>query len=359
MTTIDPQHEQITSAAGVLRAGGVVAFPTETVYGLGADAMNEAAVRRVFAIKGRPSRNPLIVHVSSVEMATRCAKPGAFDARAARLASAFWPGPLTLVLPKAASAPDVVTGGGPTVAIRVPAHPVALALIEALGGPIVGPSANVSGHVSPTTAAHVRAEFGDAVMVLEGGACVAGIESTVLWLGAGGNDRARVLRQGVISAGQIEAALGEPVAVGVEPAAAGGGGAVASDGDSGGPLMSPGLLTRHYSPRTPSERVAWGDWASVRAIIDREQGKIGVLCFSTPPDDIERAATVEHVGEDPMIAAAKLYAAMRRLDDASPSVIAIEMPPERWAGSAGTPHDQGVWDAIRDRLMRATASRVI
>jgi L-threonylcarbamoyladenylate synthase len=345
MATSDSQHEQIASAAGVLKAGGVVAFPTETVYGLGADAMNASAVRRVFEIKGRPSRNPLIVHVSSVQMATRCVAPGAFDARATRLAQAFWPGPLTLVLPKAPGVPDVVTGGGPTVAIRVPSHPIALALIDALGGPIVGPSANVSGHVSPTTAAHVRAEFGDAVMVLDGGACVAGIESTVLWLGTGQSDRAIVLRQGVISAGQIEAALGEPV-----------GAATISDEDSRAVLASPGLLTRHYSPRTRAERVEWGDWACVRAIIDREQGKIGVLCFSTPPDDIERAATVEHVGEDPMIAAAKLYAAMRRLDDANPSVIAIEMPPERWAGSAGMLHDQGVWEAIRDRLSRATSS---
>lgn len=339
-------REQVNAAASVLASGGLVAFPTETVYGLGADAMNEGAVRRVFALKGRPSRNPLIVHVSSIAMAQRCVAPGAWDARAQRLADAFWPGPLTMVLLKAGSVLDVVTGSGQSVALRMPAHPIALALIDALGSPLVGPSANVSGHVSPTTAAHVLADFGSRVMVLDGGACRAGIESTVVSLRAG--EPARVLRQGVVTPGQIAAALGELMPPQSEtheyPIAA-------SDAAPSEPLQSPGLLDRHYAPRSATERVRWGDWASVRAIIEREQGRVGVLCFTTPPSDIERAALVESLGEHPEPAAARLYGALRTLDAESPSVIAIEVPS---LDTGRSDDERALWAAIRDRLWRAT-----
>ncbi len=351
---MEPAHstrEQINAAASVLARGGLVAFPTETVYGLGADAMNEAAVARVFAIKGRPSRNPLIVHVSSISMAQRCVLPGAWDARAERLAKAFWPGPLTIVLPKASSILSIVTGGGDSVALRMPAHPVALALIDALGSPIVGPSANVSGHVSPTTAAHVTADFGDRVMVLDGGACRAGIESTVISLRAG--QPARVLRQGVITPTQLAAALGEEVAstTSIDARASGDGAAPVTATAGATALESPGMLDRHYAPRSVTERVRWGDWEHVRSIIDREQGKIGVLCFTTPPSDIERAASVQMLGEHPEPAAALLYGALRSLDAESPSIIAIEMPRQN---AGRDEHERAIWNALRDRLTRAT-----
>ena len=178
------ESPDIAAAAQRLREGRLVAFPTETVYGLGADALSEPAVARVFAAKGRPSHNPLIVHVSSIEMAQRVVKEWTREADA--LARAFWPGPLTLVLEKAACVPGSVTGNGPNVAVRWPRHPVAAALIESFGGPIVGPSANPSGFVSPTTAWHVHQAFaGMDVLVLDGGPCEVGIESTVVSLVGG------------------------------------------------------------------------------------------------------------------------------------------------------------------------------
>ena len=202
-----PGPEAIAEAVARLREGRLVAFPTETVYGLGADATNAGAVRAVFRVKGRPADNPLIVHVSEAAMARDAT--AAWPKSAGALASAFWPGPLTLVLPKADAIPPEVTAGGPAVAVRMPDHALTLALIDAFGGPLVGPSANPSGYVSPTRPEHVREHFDEKlVLVLDGGPCRAGIESTVVDL-TGASPR--VLRPGVIGAAQIEAVLEETV----------------------------------------------------------------------------------------------------------------------------------------------------
>jgi len=188
----------IKAAATELRAGGVVAFPTETVYGLGADALDTDAVRKVFSIKGRPANNPMIVHVSSIEMAKQLVTD--WPSEAQRLADAFWPGPMTIVLAKSDLVPSIVTGHGETVAIRMPNHKITLELIESFGGPIVGPSANASGTISPTVAAHVEESLGDQITILDGGPCIRGIESTVVRLEHG---KASLLRPGVIGSEEI------------------------------------------------------------------------------------------------------------------------------------------------------------
>lgn len=314
--------EEIASAVAILTAGGVVAFPTETVYGLGADALNPAAVARVFALKGRPAANPLIVHVSGEAMARRVTS--AWPEAAALLARAFWPGPLTLVLPKAARVPDAVTAGGPTVGVRCPDHHVTLALLEAFGGPLVGPSANPSGRVSPTTAAHVREGFGDSVFVLEGGPCRAGIESTVVSLV---DERPRILRPGVISAAQLSTALGRTV----EVAAAG------SVADAG-PAPSPGMQAIHYAPAAPAVVFDRSEFDRVL----RTQARVAVLAHS-PLTVAQPHALIRMPATAPEYAA-RLYAALREADSLSPSLIAVERPP------TGDP----VWDAIADRLRRAT-----
>ncbi len=307
----------IQAAAAILRAGGVVAFPTETVYGLGADALDVGAVAKVFAIKGRPSHNPLIVHVSSIEMAKAVA--GAWPDAADKLARAFWPGPLTIVLPRGASVPDVVTGGGPTVAIRMPAHQVALALIEAFGGPIVGPSANASGTVSPTTSAHVVQSLGDELPVLEGGPCERGIESTVVRIEGKG---ASVLRLGVIGREEIEKVV--PV---VE----------ASPFESSVALPSPGMLTRHYAPRTPTLVVDAADIA--RALMAHPKASLLSITPTNRPMTIPMPA-------DASAYAGRLYAALREADAMGSDLLLVERP-----GGIGP-----IWDAVRDRLARAAAT---
>lgn len=326
-----PLHlSTILEAADRLRAGGVVAFPTETVYGLGADALNEDGVRRVFALKGRPSNNPLIVHVSDESMAKRVV--GAWPDIASRLASAFWPGPLTLVLPRAACVPEVVTAGGPGVAVRCPDHPVAIALIEALGSPIVGPSANPSGRVSPTTAEHVRAAFNSIeVMVLDGGACRAGIESTVLSLL---DPEPIVLRRGVVTPEQVSRVLG------TAPRIAGG---INSDSPPpGAPMPSPGMLRSHYAPEAPLELFEPSEWSRV----SRGTGVVVALCMD-PATSLEPPSRVIPMPADATLYAAALYAALRDADALRPDLIAVERP--RGVG--------GVWDAVRDRLERAAAPR--
>lgn len=314
----------IDAAAARLRAGGLVVFPTETVYGLGADALNEAAVARVFAAKGRPPENPLIVHVADEAMARGIVSdwpPGASD-----LVRAFWPGPLTLVVGRSATVPAIVTGGGETVALRCPDHPVALALIRAFGGPIVGPSANRSGSISPTSAGRVRAVFGeDEVMVLDGGPCRGGIESTVVSLA---RRPARVLRLGAVSAGEIARVLGEPVEVG------------GGEREASGALASPGMLARHYAPRTAAELFDAERWPGV---VDEGPGPVVVLTHArartvVPPNRLIRM---------PMDApgyAARLYEALHEADDAGAARVVIEKPTGEGA----------LWDAVRDRLVRAT-----
>jgi len=308
----------IQAAAGILAEGGVVAFPTETVYGLGADALSADAVAKVYALKGRPSNNPLIVHVSSIEMVKSVASQ--WPETADKLAQAFWPGPLTIVLPRNERVPDRVTGGGETVAIRMPAHEMARQLIEAFGGPIVGPSANASGSISPTAAAHVAESLGERVPVLDGGPCERGIESTVVRVE---HDSVSILRLGVIGRGEIERVV--PV---VETSAQN-----ASD-----PLPSPGMLTRHYAPRTLTRVVDASDVASMLA----KHPRAALLSISPT----NRPGTIPMPADAPTYAR-RLYAALREADAMGGDLILVERP-----DGIGP-----IWDAVRDRLVRASADR--
>lgn len=296
-------HPQLEEAARLIRAGRLVAFPTETVYGLGANALDARAVQRIFEVKGRPASSPLIVHVCSVEMARRLA--AAWPEKAERLAARFWPGPLTLVLPKQPSIPDNVTAGLATAGLRMPAHPLALALIETSGCPIAAPSANRFTELSPTSAEHVRKSLGSAVdLILDGGATPVGIESTVLSLAA---DPPLLLRPGIITREEIEAVIG-PVEVRTTAAEAA--------------HPSPGMHPRHYSPRTPLYLVRGG-------ALPRSGRGIYLRHGETMP-------------ASPRDYAAALYATLHRCDEQEYDWIAVEEPP-----------DLPEWAAVRDRLRRA------
>lgn len=320
MTAATPD---IALATARLRRGGVVAFPTETVYGLGADARCAAAVRRVFELKGRPSNNPLIVHVSDAASARACARHWPADAQT--LAAAFWPGPLSIVLPKHDSIPGIVTGGGPNVALRSPDHPVTLALLRAFGGPLVGPSANRSGCVSPTTADHVRGVWSESeVLVLDGGPCRIGIESTVVSLAGAAP---RVLRPGMITPHQIARVLGRGVTFDL----------AATDDAL---LDSPGRLISHYAP---AARAMLVEPAGVAAAA--RPGCVAMLIHSRVPPDV----TVMRLPNDAPAYAAALYDTLRRADSLSPPLIVIERPDDD--------EDQR-WAAVLDRLRRACAPRL-
>lgn len=313
----------VAEAALLLAQGELVAFPTETVYGLGADATSADAARRIYAAKGRPSTNPLIVHVADLAEARRWAV--GWDDRAQRLAERFWPGPLTLVLGRSAGIPAEVAGGGQTVALRAPDHPVAQALLRAFGGPIAAPSANRSNHVSPTQAEHVVAELGGRIpLVLDGGPCAVGLESTVLSL----MDPAgpRILRPGHITARALAAALGEAVAEGPP---VGGSRGTAHDGPA---LPSPGMLDRHYAPRTPVV-------LAPRAALEAHGPADAVYVVRAPLS--ERQALV--LPADPEGYARALYGALRTADGLGAPALWIEEVPE---GEA--------WAAARDRLRRAS-----
>ena len=285
----------IAQAAELLRSGRLVAFPTETVYGLGANALDESAVRRIFEAKGRPYSSPLIVHVASIEMARELALE--WPQKAGTLARRFWPGPLTIVVPKNSKVPDIVTAGLPSVGLRMPAHPVARALLDSAQIPVAAPSANRFTELSPTRAEHVRTGLAD--MILDGGQCTIGIESTVISL----TDSApKILRPGMISKTQIEEAIG-PV-------------------EAGGGAESPGQHPRHYSPKT----------RLILAGLPADSPKTGSgirLDFSIMP-------------RDPADYAERLYSILHDLDRAGYDWISIEPPPD-------TPE----WAGIRDRLMRA------
>jgi L-threonylcarbamoyladenylate synthase len=323
-----PDADAIARAAAVLRGGGLVAFPTETVYGLGANALNAAAVRRVFAAKGRPANNPLIVHAAD-EVGAR-AVAGAWPEAAGRLAARFWPGPLTLVLPRGADVPDEVTAGGPTVAVRVPAHPVARTLIQAAGVPVAAPSANRSARLSPTTAAHVLRDLDGLIeMLLDAGPTAGGLESTVLDLTA---VPPRLLRPGLVGPAEIEQVIGciaRPGPVASEPP---------------GLLRSPGLLRRHYAPRTPLEWVADSGRARVEALC-REGRRVGWLTFAVEEGPLPAEVTAVVMPADPVRYAARLYAALHTLDGAGLDRLVVELPP-----------DEEAWLAVRDRLRRAAAA---
>jgi L-threonylcarbamoyladenylate synthase len=323
----------IAEAARVLAAGGLVAFPTETVYGLGADAGNGEAIARLYAAKGRPAFNPLIAHVASAAAARKLAR---FDGAAERLAAAFWPGPLTLVLPKTADCPvaDLASAGLDSIAVRLPQHPVAQALIRAFGGAVVAPSANRSGHVSPTTAAHVLADLGGRIdLIVDGGATPVGLESTIVAclgesLGGSLGDTAgapALLRPGGVPRAAIEKVLDRPLADARTDLA----------GEDQAP-RAPGMLASHYAPRTPLR-------LEVRSV---ERGE-ALLAFG--PALAARAADAVKVlnlsaRADPIEAAANLFSHLRALDAAQAKAIAV-MP---------IPHD-GLGEAINDRLRRAAA----
>ena len=304
---------EIARAVELLRAGRLVAFPTETVYGLGADASSEKAIARLYEVKRRPADHPVIVHFASSDVAFKWA--GDVPDTARKLASKFWPGPLTLILKRSSKANDFVTGGQDTVGLRVPSHPIAHALLEKFGGGIAAPSANRFGMVSPTTAAHVRQDLGKEVdLVLEGGPSEVGIESTIVDLSSG---KAVLLRPGRISKHDLESVIG---AIAEKTAA--------SPRHSGG-------LERHYAPRTPARLVP-------TYALDREISKgqsVAVLAFSRPD---ERVDFWLRMPRDPQAYAQKLYAALRELDSADCERILVEAPPE-------TPE----WAAVRDRLKRA------
>ncbi len=294
----------IKEAAQILHDGGLVAFPTETVYGLGANALDAAAVAKIYEMKGRPETSPLIVHASSIEMARSLVTE--WPREAEELAQRWWPGPLTLVLPKAARIPDIVTAGLATVGVRIPAHPLALQLIETAGIPLAAPSANRFKGLSPTTAAHVRAAFGDLIPVLDGGPTRVGIESTVVAIAEG---KITLLRPGMIALGEIEKAV---TPEGAHP--------------------SPGMAARHYSPRTP------------------------LLLVNTPSEMPDRrgayvwwntsglTARSLRMPNDPVAYAHRIYSVLHELDEENWPWIAVEAPP-----------DTSSWAAIADRLKRAAS----
>ena len=313
----------MAAAARILAEGGLVAFPTETVYGLGADAANPAAIARLYRAKGRPAFNPLIAHVGDIAAARRIAR---FDAPATALAEAFWPGPLTLVLPKApaCAAADLATAGLDTVAVRIPAHPVARDILRAFGRAVVAPSANLSGHVSPTTAAHVQSDLAGRIdLIVDGGPVAVGVESTIV----GCFDQPMLLRPGGLPRAEIERVLGRALRQAPADAAS----------DSGQPL-APGMLASHYAPR-----------AKVRLNAVRLETGEALLAFGLGAiSGIDAAPIVMNLSErgDLDEAAANLFGHLRALDDKGVGTIAVMPIP-----------NEGLGEAINDRLRRAAVGR--
>jgi len=318
--------EALARAAEVLRSGGLVAFPTETVYGLGADAANTDAIKKIYAAKGRPRNHPLIVHLGSASQVSNWAIDVPLAAE--RLAKRFWPGALTLIFRRALHVNDLVTGGQDTIALRVPSHPVAQALLASFGGGIAAPSANRYGRVSATRAEHVRTEFGSAVdCVLEGGACDLGIESTIVDVSG---PQPALLRPGSISARELEAVLGMPL------------GAPGSQSP-----RAPGTLPKHYAPRTPLMLIEADLLLELAGSMARQNQRVAVLA---------RSARRPVAGDITWIAAPadargyahELYSNLRTLDAAGCAAILVEQPPLATE-----------WAAIQDRLMRAAAGSAV
>jgi L-threonylcarbamoyladenylate synthase len=323
-----PEAEVLARAAEVLQRGGLVAFPTETVYGLGANALDAAAVGRIFAAKERPATNPVIVHVADAAAVRSLVV--AWPELAERLAARFWPGPLTLILPKQATVPDIVTAGGATVAVRVPAHPVALALLRQCRLPIAAPSANRATQLSPTTAAHVvRGLSGRVELVLDGGPTPGGVESTVLDLSV---SPPRLLRPGLVSPATIEEVIG-PIA---RPP---------TDAPSQGPLPSPGMMPRHYAPRTPLECVSGSGAARVAELCGAGL-RVGWLAFEDEVRSELPELRVMVLPREPATYAAGLYAALHAFDDMGLDRIVVTLPPATEE-----------WLMIHDRLRRASAAQ--
>ncbi|TMG77293.1 MAG: threonylcarbamoyl-AMP synthase [Betaproteobacteria bacterium] len=315
MSAVNTAHSlPIREAVAVLKRGGLVAFPTETVYGLGADASNPAAVARIYRVKGRPANHPVIVHIGDAGQLERWAREVPEHAR--KLAARLWPGPLTLVLKRALGVGDYLTGGEDTIGLRVPGHPVALEVLGQFGGGIAAPSANKFGCISPTTAAHVRSDLGKEIdLILDGGPCEIGIESTIIDLS---RDRPVLLRPGRIGTEEIAATLG----VKPEPR------------DRGAP-RAPGTLESHYAPRKPLRLVAIEQW---------ERGawqNCAVLCFRARPVGDKNAVWIR-ASTDPQRYARDLYSSLRALDASGCDEILVEEPPA-----------SAEWAAVRDRLLRA------
>ena len=314
----------LDEAAGILRAGGLVAFPTETVYGLGADAANPAAVARIFQAKGRPADHPVIVHLPDTAVLPEWVRAVPEPARA--LAAAFWPGPLTLILERAARVPDAVTGGQDTVGLRVPAHPLALGLLERFGSGIAAPSANRFGRISPTCALHVIEALGDRIdAVIDGGPCPVGIESTIVDLSG---NRPRVVRPGMITMAEIATVLN------CDLEAMGRGG-----------LRAPGALPSHYAPTTPLRLVARGDLERVAAGLHGEGRRIGVLAIGPGPAPLPAALPQRTLPASPKGVAHELYTALHELDAMALDLILAECPAA-----------EDAWAGIADRLGKAAAA---
>jgi L-threonylcarbamoyladenylate synthase len=313
---------EIDAAVQALRDGELVAFPTETVYGLGANAQNPAAVRRIFEVKGRPATHPVIVHLDSPRYLHRWVRE--VPEPAMRLADRFWPGPLTLVMARAAHVHDVVTGGQDTVAIRVPGHPMAQQLLTAFGGGIAAPSANRYGRLSPTRPEHVRDELGDAVrIILDGGECQIGLESTIV---ACEGSSVRLLRPGAVTAGQLRAVVGEL--------------------EVGADLQSPrvpGSTPSHYAPVTSVTIVPAGEIDAQASALSQGGRRIAVLAQRLPLKG-HKYVTWVNAGRRPEQYAQNLYANLRALDKAGCQRILVQ----------DVPHDER-WDAVRDRLLRAAS----
>jgi L-threonylcarbamoyladenylate synthase len=319
----------VKRAAELLRAGEVVALPTETVYGLAANALDAQAVSKIFEIKGRPSHNPIIVHVASIEMAKRWVAN--WPALAEKLAAAFWPGPLTMVLPRAEKIPDIVTAGGDTVGIRWPSHPFIQAVIRECNFPLAAPSANLSNRISPTSAEHVRKDLGDKIsLIVDGGQSQVGIESTVLDMTA---SPPRVLRPGMIHEESLAAVCGgvESLELRVESRTA---------------LRSPGLLQKHYSPKARLVLLKWRDdfeLNSQLSTLNSQLSRAYAIAHTHIPSP-EKFARVSVIPHDAEAFARAIYAELHRCDELGAELIVVEQPP-----------DAPEWRAIADRLKRASA----
>jgi L-threonylcarbamoyladenylate synthase len=317
----EPNPAAIERAAAVLRNGGLVAFPTETVYGLGADATSPEAVARIFEAKGRPATNPTIVHIPNIDGARSCAAHWPKDAD--RLAMVFWPGPLTIVVPAGKQIAINALAGGSTVGLRAPNNPVALALLRAVRLPIAAPSANRSESLSPTTAEHVlRTLDGRIDLILDGGPTSGGVESTVIDMTV---SPPRVLRPGLIGRERLRGILPDVV--------------IGADEGSLGVAKSPGRMQRHYAPTTPMELAA-----DVERRASQVEGRIAVVTFGAPsaPLSLNKTAVHRILPDDPAAAAKDLYSVLHELDRSGASLILFQTPPEG-----------DDWSAIRDRLQRA------
>lgn len=315
----------VKRVAELLRAGEIVALPTETVYGLAANALNAEAVAKIYEAKGRPAHNPIIVHVADVALARRCVTQ--WPTVAEDLSRAFWPGPLTLVLPKAAEIPDLVTAGGPTVGVRWPSHPFIQAVIRACGFPLAAPSANLSNQISPTNAAHVRKQLGGKIrLVVDGGQSQVGIESTVVDLTS---QPPAVLRPGMIHEESLIAVTGDLIS--------------ARTKSVGGALRSPGLLAKHYAPKARLIVLGWHSAAELRSRIAHPASRIHVIAHTNIPPGAGFAG-VSVIPHDAEAFARAIYAELHRCDEAGADLIIVEALP-----------DAPAWRAIADRLQRASA----